>query len=211
MLKKRLLRISWSLIWLIVIILLRYKIFFLRLPNRVIIEDANVFLSPANGKIIAIITGANDPVVKNHRVVVENAMKDTWTGSTMVSIMMTPLNVHYQRAPQTSTLIAQTYKAGKFLNAMGSGLDATFENEYNAMLFETPAHSKFKVIQIAWFLARRIVSYLEVGQSVKQGDLLWLIRFGSQVTIIFDNTVNVKAKVGDTVDEGLTILGTLKK
>jgi phosphatidylserine decarboxylase precursor-related protein len=132
-----------------VVILLRYQIFFLRLPNRIIIEDTGVFLSPANGTIIAIVTGINDPVIKNHKTVVENAMKDTGTGSTMISIMMTPLNVHYQRAPQTSTLINQTYQTGKFLNAMATGLDATFENEYNAMLFETPNHTKFKVIQIA--------------------------------------------------------------
>jgi len=124
---------------------------------------------------------------------------------------MTPLNVHYQRAPQTSTLIAQTYQTGKFLNAIASGLDATFQNEYNAMLFETPNKTKFKVIQIAGFLARRIVSFLEVWQSVKQGELIGLIKLGSQVTIIFDKNVSVQAKVGDTVHEGLTILGTLKK
>lgn len=211
MLKKRSLRIGGSLIWLIIVILLRYQIFFLRLPNRTIIEDTNIFLSPANGTIIAIVTWINDPVIKNHRTVVENAMKDTGTGSTMVSIMMTPLNVHYQRAPQTSTLIAQTYQTGKFLNAMATGLDATFENEYNAMLFETPNKTKFKVIQIAGFLARRIVPFLKVWESIKQGDLIGLIKMGSQVTIIFDKNVDVKAKVGDTVHEGLTILGTLKK
>ncbi len=194
----------------VLLISLRYHFFFLRLPERNIIENPDVFLSPANGKIIAIVTGANDPVVKNHRVVVENAMKDTGTWSTMVSIMMTPLNVHYQRAPQTSKLIAQTYHTGLFLNAMGSWLDATLLNEYNAMVFETPTHTKFKVIQIAGFLARRIVPFLQVGQSVKQWDLIGLIKMGSQVTIIFDNTVNVQAKVGDIVNEGDTILATKK-
>jgi len=211
MLKKRLPRIWGILLWILIIIGLRYRFGFLRLPERNIIEDTNVFLSPANGRIIAIVTGLNDPVIKNYKSVVENAMKDTGTGSTMVSIMMTPLNVHYQRAPQTSTLIAQTYQTGKFLNAIASGLDATFQNEYNAMLFETPNKMKFKVIQIAGFLARRIVSFLEVWQSVKQGELIGLIKLGSQVTIIFDKNVSVQAKVGDTVHEGLTILGTLKK
>ena len=210
MVKKRLLRIIASLIWLIVIIALRYRFSFLRLPERNIIPNANIFLSPANGKIIAVITGANDPVVKNHRTVVENAMKDTGTGSTIVSIMMTPLNVHYQRAPQTSKLIAQSYHRGTFLNAIASWLDATFSNEYNAMVFETPDHSKFKILQIAGFLARRIVSFIQPTQSVNQGDVIWLIKFGSQVTIIFDNTVNVQAKVGDVVHEWLTVLATKK-
>lgn len=194
----------------VLLISLRYHFFFLRLPERAIIENPDIFLSPANGKIIAIVTGANDPVVKNHRVVVENAMKDTGTWSTMISIMMTPLNVHYQRAPQTSKLIEQTYHTGLFLNAMGSWLEATLLNEYNAMVFETPTHSKFKVIQIAGFLARRIVPFLQVGQSVKQWDLIGLIKMWSQVTIIFDNTVTIKAKVGEIVHEWQTIIATKK-
>jgi phosphatidylserine decarboxylase len=66
----------------------------------------------------------------------------------MVSIMMTPLNVHYQRAPQGSKLIEQVHRHGKFLNAMWDK-NSTFENEYNSMIFETPDHIKFKVIQIA--------------------------------------------------------------
>ena len=210
MLKKRLLRIWGGLLWLVIIFGLRYRLGFLHLPERTIIENPDIFLSPANGTIIAVVTDMNDPVIKKHRVVVENAMKDTGTGSTMVSIMMTPLNVHYQRAPQTAKLIDQVYKHGKFMNAMSSWLDATFENEYNAMLFETPTHSKFKVIQIAGFMARRIVSFLEVWQDSKQGDVIGLIKFGSQVTIIFDNTVNVQAKVGDIVDEWLSVLATKK-
>lgn len=191
--------------------LVRYRFMFLRLPERHITENPDIFLSPANGTIIAIVTGLNDPVIKNHRTVVENAMKDTGTGSTMVSIMMTPLNVHYQRAPQTATLIDQSYHTGKFMNAMASWLDATFENEYNSMLFETADKSKFKVIQIAGFLARRIVPFLQTKDKVNQGDLIGLIKFWSQVTIIFDNTVNVDAKVGDIVHEGDSILGTLRK
>ena len=56
---------------------LRYQLFFLRLPKRVVVEDSNVFLSPANGKIIAIIKEPTTPLEKKHRVVIEDAMRDT--------------------------------------------------------------------------------------------------------------------------------------
>ena len=79
MIKKRLLRCMYISATFVLLISLRYHFFFLHLPERNIIQNPDIFLSPANGKIIAIVTGANDPVVKNHRVVVENAMKDTGT------------------------------------------------------------------------------------------------------------------------------------
>jgi phosphatidylserine decarboxylase len=115
----------------------------------------------------------------------------------MVSIMMTPLNVHYQRAPTSATLIAQDYVPGFNKNAMrnSKNLTATLQNEYNAMLFERKDGVRYKVIQIAGFLARRIVPYLEVGYVVEQGDVIGLIKFGSQVTIIFDQYVEVTAEL----------------
>ncbi len=207
---KKLFKICIILISFILIISLRYQIFFLRLPHRNIIQDSNIFLSPANGKVIAIITASNSPIVKNHRKVVEQAMKDTWTWSTIVSIMMTPLNVHYQRAPSQSILIKQSYHTGKFLNAMTNSLNATFENEYNEMLFETPDHTKFKVIQIAGFLARRIISFLKPWQTIKQGDLIGLIKMWSQVTIVFDKNVNITTKLWDIVHEGQSIIAVKK-
>jgi phosphatidylserine decarboxylase len=97
----------------------------------------------------------------------------------MVSIMMTPLNVHYQRASSSATLIEQTYVSGKKRNAMrkAKNLTATLQNEYNALLFERDDGIRFKVIQIAGFVARRIVSYVKKGDAVKQGEVIGLIKF----------------------------------
>lgn len=186
-----------------------YQLFFLRLPKRVIVEDPNVFLSPANGKIIAIIKEPTTPLEKKHRVVIEDAMRDTWTGSTMVSIMMTPFNVHYQRLPQTSTLLKQEYHTGKFLNAI-SDPDASFVNEYNAMVFETKDGVKYKVVQIAGKLARRIVSFIKPLDVLQQGEVIWLIKLGSQVTVVFDKNVEVTAKIGEVVHEWVSVLGKKK-
>jgi phosphatidylserine decarboxylase len=131
----------------------------------------------------------------------------------MVSIMMTPLNVHYQRAPSNATLIEQTYVPGKKKNAMRKAkkLNATLQNEYNTMLFERNDGIRFKVIQIAGFLAKRIVSYLNVGDQVKQGEIIGLIKFGSQVSIIFDKETQVLVNVGDNVIDGETILAKVKE
>ncbi len=130
----------------------------------------------------------------------------------MVSIMMTPLNVHRQRAPQNAKLIHQEYKTWKFINAMKDAktLNATLENEHNSMLFETADWIKFKVIQIAGYVARRISPLLETNQEVKQGDIIGLIKLGSQVTIIFDKNVEIVTQIWQTVTEGESVLGIRK-
>jgi phosphatidylserine decarboxylase len=78
------------------------------------------------------------------------------------------------------------------------------------MLFEREDGIRFKVIQIAGFMARRIVPYLEIKDVVEQGDVIGLIKFGSQVTIIFDTNTEVVAEVGDVVIDGETILAKVK-
>jgi phosphatidylserine decarboxylase len=198
----------------ILICLLFYFFYFLRLPSRVIPNNENAFVSPANGKVIAIIQNptAETILYKNNTKVLDHFTEGIGSGATMVSIMMTPFNVHYQRSPSTATLIEQIYVPGKKKNAVKNAddLSATLQNEYNAMLFEREDGVRFKVIQIAGFLARRIVPYLEVGNTVTQGAVIGLIKFGSQVTIIFDNKAEVVVEVGDEVIDGETILATLK-
>jgi phosphatidylserine decarboxylase len=130
----------------------------------------------------------------------------------MVSIMMTPLNVHYQRSPNNATLIEEVYVKWKRLNAMDTDptMESTLQNEYNAMLFETKEWVRYKIIQIAWAMARRIVSYVDVDDEVEQWEVIWLIKFWSQVTIIFDDNVEVLAKIWDKVVDGETVLAKLK-
>lgn len=192
-----------------------YFLYFLRQPVRNIPDDPKVFVSPANGKIIAIIQNPQEGEIlyKQNKKVMDNFMEWLGEGATMVSIMMTPLNVHYQKAPNTATLISQEYYPGKKYNAMRwkDTMKATFQNEYNNMLFEQEDGTRFRVIQIAGKLARRIVSFLEVDNTVTQWDIIWLIKFGSQVTIVFDKNVKVVAKVWDIVIDGETVLWKLVK
>jgi phosphatidylserine decarboxylase len=90
-------------------------------------------------------------------------------------------------------------------------MKSTLQNEYNAMLFESNNWARYRIVQIAWTMARRIVSYVDIDDQVKQWDVIWLIRFGSQVTIIFDSNVEVVAKIWDKVKDGETILAKMKK
>ncbi len=191
-----------------------YRCYFLRQPYRKIPNNENFFVSPANGEIIAIINNPTEETVlyKNNRRVLNNFIDWIWSWATMVSIMMTPLDVHYQRSPNDATLIEEEYVRGKRRNAMKTDptMKSTLQNEYNAMLFEADNWVRYRIVQIAWTVARRIVSYVDVEDKVEQWQVIWMIRFWSQVTIIFDNNVEVLAKVWDKVVDGETVLAKLK-
>jgi phosphatidylserine decarboxylase len=90
-------------------------------------------------------------------------------------------------------------------------MKSTLQNEYNSMLFESNNWVRYRVVQIAWTMARRIVSFVDIDDEVQQWEVIWLIRFGSQVTIIFDSNVEVIAKIWDKVKDGETVLAKMKK
>ena len=206
--------IFWIIVIIIVCCIAFYRCYFLRQPYRKIPNDGNVFVSPANWEIIAIIENPTEDTIlyKKNRRVLNNFIEWIWSWATMVSIMMTPLNVHYQRSPNNATLIEEVYVKWKRLNAMDTDptMESTLQNEYNAMLFETKEWIRYKIIQIAWAMARRIVSYVDVDDEVEQWEVIWLIKFWSQVTIIFDDNVEVLAKIWDKVVDGETVLAKLK-
>lgn len=89
-------------------------------------------------------------------------------------------------------------------------MKSTLQNEYNAMLFESENWVRYRIVQIAGTVARRIVSFVDVDDTVKQWEVIWLIKFWSQVTIIFDSNVEVIAKIWDKVIDGETVLAILK-
>ena len=191
-----------------------YRCYFLRQPYRNVPNDGNLFVSPANWKIIAIIKNPTDHTViyKDNNAVLDHFIDWIGNWATMVSIMMTPMNVHYQRSPNNATLIEEKYVRGRKRNAMKKDptMKSTLQNEYNAMLFEADNWVRYRIIQIAWAMARRIVSFVDIDDEVNQWEVIWLIRFWSQVTIIFDNNVEVIAKVWDKVVDGETVLARMK-
>ena len=188
-----------------------YQVWFLRQPARNVPGNEHVFVSPANGKIVSVHkwNSASLVVTKEEFGAINVWTKDVDTAGTIISIQMDVTNVHYQRAPTGGKVLAETYTHGSFHNAvqMSNDYGIRFENEHNEILFESTSGKKYKVIQIAGFLARRIVDMTVPHQVVKQGDVIGLIKLGSQVTVLLPHDVQVLVKNGDVTVDGETVLG----
>ena len=169
--------------------------YFFRDPERFSINDDNFIVSPADG-LITDISDQSGPVELN----LEN------TTFIKVSIFMNVFNCHVNRTPLTGKVEEISYKPGKFLNA---SLDkASEENERNYYKIKcNNSGEEIVVVQIAGFIARRIVCEVEEGQELKQGDRIGMIRFGSRVDIYFKNK-KVLAKLGQNVVAGESLIAS---
>jgi phosphatidylserine decarboxylase len=169
--------------------------YFFRDPERFSINDDNFIVSPADG-LITDISDQSGPVELN----LEN------TTFIKVSIFMNVFNCHVNRTPLTGKVEEISYKPGKFLNA---SLDkASEENERNYYKIKcNNSGEEIVVVQIAGFIARRIVCEVEQGQELKQGDRIGMIRFGSRVDIYFKNK-KVLAKLGQNVVAGESLIAS---
>jgi phosphatidylserine decarboxylase len=190
-----------------------YKFWFLRQPARQVPHNQHQFISPANGVVVSVTHWDSSflAVTKEKYGQVNLWTSDVDTAGTMISIQMDPTHVHYQRSPVDATILAHTHTAGDYHNALGADnlYGIRFENEHNEILLQSTDSLKYKIVQIAGFLARRIEDYIQPQQRVQQGDVIGLIKFGSQVTIILPHQVQVKAAVGSTVIDGESVLGEM--
>ena len=167
-----------------------FSLYFFRDPERTMPEDTSKFVSPADGKVVQIID-LNDPKVGQAK---------------QISIFLSVFNVHKQAVPMSAKVLHSKYIKGKFLAAFNH--KASFDNEQTEILFETESGIKFKIKQIAGLIARRILCYMEVGESVERGDRLGFIRFGSRVDIIVPYNFKIDVKVGDIVENCKSIIGS---
>ena len=196
------------LIILYVAFLIFHQFYFLLDPARQIPLGNNI-ISPADGKITLIKKFDEDKIDIEKQFLghVKSFTKDVANKGYIVSIFMSPFDVHINRAPISGTVKYVKHSDGKFLNA--SSLASTFENENVQMLFQD---KKFKVksIQIAGFLARRIVPLVKENEKVLKGQRIGLIKLGSQVTLILPSTIKLKVKLGDKVSAGSSIIAERK-
>ncbi len=187
-----------------------YQFWFLRLPDRDIPNNQKYFVAPANGEIVSIRhwSAAQLQEPKGQNGFINVWTKDVDTAGTIISIQMDPTNVHYQRAPLDGKVISHKHTKGSFNNAvvMSNEYGIRFENEHNEILMESISGKRYKLVQIAGFVARRIEDFVNPDQKVKQGDVIGLIKLGSQVTVILPNSYKVITKVGETTIDGETIL-----
>lgn len=195
-----------------------YKLWFLRAPARNIPHDDNVFVSPANGKIIAIRKFSEPTFIetKDNPATERGAIKilasDVAPAGTIISIMLQVTDVHYQRACTHGIVIKTKYTVGSKENAisMPAGQITRYENEHNEILIQTDTGLRYKIVQIAGFVARQIECFVRENQLVNQGQVLGIIKFGSQVTLILPAAVTVVAKEGDYLIDGETVIGKIK-
>jgi len=177
---------------LIAILLTVWVYYFFRDPDRISIQDDNFLVSPADGLIsnVSEVDGPAELSLENKKF-------------TKISIFMNVFNCHVNRTPVSGNVEEILYKPGKFINA---SLDkSSEENERNYYRLKLKDGDEIIIVQIAGLIARRIVTEVEVNQSIEQGERIGMIRFGSRVDIYFNNR-KLLAKLGQNVVAGESLL-----
>jgi phosphatidylserine decarboxylase len=166
-------------------------VFFFRDPKRQPPTEKDVIVAPADGR-----------VTKVSRIASEQAGTDT-----LVSIFLSPLDVHINRAPIGGVIRDVRYLPGKFL--MATNENASLVNEQNTLTIDG---EKITVIckQIAGILARRVVCWKKTGDTLLLGERFGLIKFSSRTDVILPPQVEVLVREGTRVKGGTTIIGRIR-
>jgi phosphatidylserine decarboxylase len=176
--------------WLIAILVIQ----FFRDPPRAIPESPGAVVSPAHGRVVAI-----QPTV------------DPFSGdpSTRISIFMNIFSVHSNRIPIAGEIVGRQYHAGRFLNAELE--KASSQNERCALQIRTKEGAVVSCVQIAGLVARRILTYVDIGDEVARGERYGFIRFGSRVDVYLPADSEIVAKAGKWVLSGSDIIARVKQ
>jgi phosphatidylserine decarboxylase len=172
-------------------ILAAFMAFFFRDPKRDPPQDKNIVVAPADGRVTRV-----KPVDDGN----ENS-------ATLVSIFLSPLDVHINRSPIAGAITNVSFTRGKFL--MATDERASLVNEQNALTIEG---EKVTVVckQIAGILARRIVCWKQAGERVALGERFGLIKFSSRTDVLMPANVEVLVTEGTRVQGGTTIIGRIR-
>jgi phosphatidylserine decarboxylase len=176
---------------LLLLALAAFMAFFFRDPQRSAPPEPNIIVSPADGRVTRIETvDPNNP-----------------DSPTVVSIFLSPLDVHINRAPLAGKITNVTYTKGKFL--MATNEQASLLNEQNAL---TIRGEQVTIVckQIAGVLARRIVCWKKAGDDLALGERFGLIKFSSRTDLILPPNVAVLVRKGMRVRGGATIIGRVQ-
>lgn len=166
-----------------------FMAFFFRDPKRVPPSDPDIVVSPADGRVTRI------------------ESSDQVSGlPTVISIFLSPLDVHINRSPIPGKIVDVLYSPGKFL--MATNEKASLVNEQNALTIQG---EKITVVckQIAGILARRIVCWKEKGENLGLGERFGMIKFSSRTDVLLPANVQVTVKEGQRVRGGITVIGRI--
>lgn len=169
----------------IFILLALFMAYFFRDPERKISDEADIIVSPADGRVT--------------RVEENEAGK-------FISIFLSPVDVHINRSPIAGRITKVSYITGKKMPATSN--QASIVNERNALTIEG---EKITVVctQIAGIVARRIVCWKREGETLAIGERFGLIKFSSRTDLQMPSNVDVVVKVDDKVKGGETIIGRI--
>ena len=174
---------------LIFILLFLFFVFFFRNPKRIGQSIAAELIAPADGKVMGIEELSEEEFLKGR--------------AQRVSTFMGLADVHVNRAPCDGVVSRISHKPGRYGLAFKKDVDR--ENERNYILLEKE-NEKLLVVQIAGFLARRICCWVREKDTVRKGDPLGIIAFGSRVDIYIPPGYEIMVQLGQKVKSGLTLL-----
>lgn len=176
--------------WAVIPLLLAaFFLWFFRDPERAIPPDPGAVVSPADGKV----TDVSTITLEGKRY-------------KRISIFLSVFDVHVNRSPITGVIRAAHYQKGKFLNAMNPACADC--NEQNTVTVEGEGHTViFK--QIAGLLARRIVFTKKIGDTVRRGERVGMIKFGSRTDVLLEPSAEIEVELGEHVKGGSSILAFL--
>lgn len=167
-------------------------LYFFRDPQRIVPADPKFVVAPADGFVIEI-KEMSHPEIEELSI-----------GYRRVSIFMTVFDVHVNRAPCSGRIVKVHHEPGKFIAAQKP--HAPLKNERNTVVIETDQGSRIVVVQVAGLIARRIVFWYQEGDTVRKGQRIGMIRFGSRVDLYVPAMWEVKVTRGQRVKAGETIL-----
>ncbi len=171
-----------------------FFLWFFRNPDRTPPPGTGLVVSPADGKVVY--CGDAPPG------------RYTAAAGKKVSIFMSPLDVHVNRAPLSGRIASVRYHKGRFHAA---NVDkASLLNEQNGVTIVTPEGREVTYVQIAGWIARRIVCDVKEGDAVVQGRRVGMIRFGSRLDVYLPPDARVQVALGDRVRAGETVVGVLR-
>ena len=177
---------------LLALLLTVWVYYFFRDPERIIIEDDNYLVSPADGEVIKVeeVDGPKELGLENKRF-------------NKISVFMNVFDCHVNRTPCKGQIEEILYKPGKFLNA--SFDKASEDNERNYYKIKDTKGNEIIVVQIAGLIARRIVCESNKNQELAQGERIGMIRFGSRADVYYENYQPL-VKIGQRAISGETLI-----
>ena len=181
---------SW--LWLLFFFLIGYTFFFFRDPERAVPAEPDVVVAAADGVVVEIVELEETEVVRE-------TMR-------RVAIFLSVFDVHTNRAPYDGRIIYRERRKGLRLDARNP--EASVKNEAMTWAFENP-RATLVVRQIAGAIARRIVGWSQVGDTLKKGERFGMIRFGSRTEVYLPLSATVLVKVGDRVAGGSSPIARL--